>query len=41
MYGREHIGKELELTTTMTSSFINSSTNNKYWRFETGFKSGN
>ncbi len=38
MYGSEKIGEELELTTTISSDFINSSINNKYWRFETGFK---
>ena len=36
MYGSSEIGKALELTTTISSSFINSSQNNKYWRYETG-----
>ncbi|MBR4569235.1 MAG: hypothetical protein IKO19_01005 [Candidatus Riflebacteria bacterium] len=35
MYGSSGIGKTLELTTTISSSFINSSQNNKYWRYET------
>ena len=35
MYGSDGIGKTLELTTTISSSFINSSQNNKYWRYET------
>jgi type II secretory pathway component PulJ len=36
MYGSSEIGKALELTTTISSSFVNSSQNNKYWRYETG-----
>jgi hypothetical protein len=36
MYGSEKIGKAVELTTSISSSFINSSQNNKYWRYETG-----
>ena len=36
MYGSKKIGQALELTTTISSSFISSSQNNKYWRYETG-----
>lgn len=36
IYGKESIGKALELTTSITSHFITSSLNNKYWRYETG-----
>lgn len=38
IYGKDSIGKELELTTSITSPFITSSVNNKYWRYETGHK---
>ena len=36
IYGSNKIGKPLELTTSISSSFINSSQNNKYWRYESG-----
>ena len=36
IYGSQEIGNALELTTTISSSFISSSQNNKYWRYETG-----
>lgn len=36
--GENEIGKALELTTSITSPFITSSVNNKYWRYETGHK---
>jgi type II secretory pathway component PulJ len=36
LYGSEKIGNALELTTSISSPFLNSSVNNKYWRFETG-----
>ncbi|MGM0600464.1 MAG: PulJ/GspJ family protein [Candidatus Rifleibacteriota bacterium] len=36
IYGRDSIGKALELTSSITSPFINSSVNNKYWRYELG-----
>lgn len=35
IYGSENFGKALELTTTLSSNFINSSQNNTYWRYET------
>ena len=35
-FGSKEIGNALELTTTISSSFICSSQNNKYWRYETG-----
>ncbi len=38
LYGSEKIGSALELTTSISSPFLNSSTNNPYWRFETGHK---
>lgn len=38
IYGTEEIGKALELTTSISSPFITSSVNNKYWRYETGHK---
>ena len=38
VYGANNLEKNtLELTTTISSSFINSSQNNKYWRYQTGF----
>ena len=36
IYASEKIGNALELTTTISSSFVTSSQNNKYWRYETG-----
>lgn len=36
MHNNEKIGKPLEITTTISSAFINSSQRTKYWRFETG-----
>lgn len=36
--GATKIGSELELTTTLSSNFIESSKNNKYWRYETSHK---
>ncbi len=36
MYGSKNIGNAVELTTSISSSFISSSLNNKYWRYETG-----
>lgn len=36
IYGKDSIGKELEITTSISSPFITSSVNNKYWRYETG-----
>ncbi len=36
MYGNKEIGKALELTTTISSAFINSSQKTKYWRYATG-----
>ncbi len=36
IFGKDSIGKALELTTSITSHFITSSINNKYWRYETG-----
>lgn len=36
IYGSDEIGKALELTTTISSPFINSSQNNAYWRYQTG-----
>lgn len=38
IYGKDSIGKALELTTSITSHFISSSVNNKYWRYEIGHK---
>lgn len=38
IYGTDSIGKALELTTSITSHFITSSVNNKYWRYEIGHK---
>ncbi|MDD3147096.1 MAG: hypothetical protein PHD82_07325 [Candidatus Riflebacteria bacterium] len=38
IYGKDSIGKALELTTSITSNFITSSVNNKYWRYEIGHK---
>ena len=38
MYGSDKKETDLEITTTISSNFINSSQNNKYWRYETGFK---
>jgi prepilin-type N-terminal cleavage/methylation domain-containing protein len=35
-HGKDSIGKALELTSSITSPFINSSVNNKYWRYELG-----
>lgn len=37
-FGTDEIGKALELTTSISSPFIVSSVNNKYWRYETGHK---
>lgn len=36
MFGSDKIGNALELTTTISSPFVSSSLNNKYWRYETG-----
>lgn len=36
LYGSENIGSALELTTSISSPFLASSVNNKYWRFEIG-----
>ncbi len=36
IYASDKIGTALELTTTISSSFIDSSQNNKYWRYQTG-----
>ena len=41
LYNNEKIGKALELTTTISSAFINSSQKNKYWRYETGHQGEN
>lgn len=38
IFGSEKIGSALELTTSISSPFLNSSANNPYWRFETGHK---
>ena len=38
IYGKDSIGKALELTTSISSPFLTSSVNNKYWRYETGHK---
>lgn len=38
MFGSEKIGSALELTTSISSPFLNSNANNPYWRFETGHK---
>ena len=38
MYGSAGIGSAMELTTSITSPFLNTSTTNPYWRFETGHK---
>ncbi len=38
MFGSDKIGSALELTTSISSPFLNSSANNPYWRFETGHK---
>lgn len=38
IYGTDEIGKALELTTSITSPFLTSSINNKYWRYEIGHK---
>jgi len=37
-FGSDEIGKALEVTTSITSPFIVSSVNSKYWRYETGHK---
>ena len=36
MYNNDKIGKALEITTTISSAFVNSSLKNKYWRYEIG-----
>lgn len=38
LFGSDNIGSALELTTSISSPFLNSSVNNPYWRFETGHK---
>jgi len=38
IYGKDSIGKALELTTSISSPFLTSSVNNKFWRYETGHK---
>ncbi len=37
-FGTDEIGNALEITTTVASSFVASSLNNKYWRYEIGHK---
>ena len=36
LYDNDKIGKALEITTTISSAFINSSLKNKYWRYAIG-----
>ena len=36
LYNNENIGKALEITTTISSAFVNSSLKNKYWRYAIG-----
>ncbi|GAB4270117.1 MAG: hypothetical protein Kow0029_06660 [Candidatus Rifleibacteriota bacterium] len=38
LYGSENIGNALELTASISSPFLTSSLNNKFWRFEIGHK---
>jgi len=37
-YGRDEIGKPLEVTASISSPFITSLVNNRSWRFQNGHK---